>query len=222
VSGQVPLPPRRLPADPGAAAREFLDLMKSRHTVRDFSARPVPQALIETCIATAGTAPSGANRQPWFFVLVGDPAVKALIREGAEAEERDFYAGGAGEEWLAALAPLGTGPVKAHLTAAPWLIVVFAERWGTGAGGERIKNYYVPESVGIACGLLIAALHVAGLSVLTHTPAPMKFLNAICGRPEAEKPVMILAVGHAAEGATVPQEALRKKALAEIMALARA
>jgi iodotyrosine deiodinase len=181
----------------------------------------VPEAVIATAVAAAGTAPSGANHQPWHFVAIADPALKAQVRAAAEEEERAFYAGGAGDEWLAALEPIGTGVAKPHLTDAPWLIVVFAQRWGMTTDGARYKNYYVPESVGIATGFLIAALHRAGLSMLTHTPNPMKFLNAMCGRPESEKPVMILVVGHAAEGATVPAVAKRKKPLDQIMTVLR-
>jgi nitroreductase len=215
----LPLPDRvSLPdAEALAAAEAFLADLHRRHSVRDFAPTPVPREVIETCIAAAGSAPSGANHQPWHFVAIADPAIKARIREAAEEEERAFYAGGAGDEWLAALEPIGTGAEKPHLTTAPWLIVIFAQRWGTTKEGRRYKNYYVPESVGIATGFLIAALHRAGLSMLTHTPNPMKFLNGLLGRPESEKPVMILVVGHAAEGATVPAVAKRKKPMSEIM-----
>jgi nitroreductase len=161
------------------------------------------------------------NQQPWHFVAVADPGLKAAIREGAEAEERAFYAGGGGDEWLAALEPVGTGPEKPHLTDAPWLIVVFAERWGLAPDGSRRKHYYVPESVGIACGFLISALHRAGLVCLTHTPNPMKFLNPLLGRPEREKPMMILPVGHPSADAVVPAAAKRKKALDEILTVRR-
>ncbi len=219
----LPLPDRvSLPDDLAlAAVQGFLAELRKRHSVRDFATAPVPEAVIATAIAAAGTAPSGANHQPWHFVAIADPALKARVRAAAEDEERAFYAGGAGDEWLAALEPIGTGVDKPHLTDAPWLIVVFAQRWGMTTDGRRYKNYYVPESVGIATGFLIAALHRAGLSMLTHTPNPMKFLNAMCGRPDSEKPVMILVVGHAAEGATVPAAAKRKKALGEIMTVLR-
>ena len=166
--------------------------------------------MISACIATAGTAPSGANHQPWHFVAISDPVVKARIRAGAEEEERAFYDGGGGDEWLKALEPIGTGASKPHLDIAPWLIVVFAQRYGITRDGHRYKNYYVPESVGIATGFLIAALHHAGLTALTHTPNPMKFLGGLCGRPDSEKPVMIIAVGHPAPGATVPAVAKMK------------
>lgn len=215
----LPLPDRvQKPDDLALAdAQAFLAYMKKRHSVRQFSPRPVPQAVIETCIATAGTAPSGANHQPWHFVAISDPALKSRIRDGAEEEERAFYSGGAGDEWLAALEPIGTGVSKPHLTDAPWLIVVFAQRYGVTHDGTRYKNYYVPESVGLATGFLIAALHHAGLVCLEHTPNPMKFLGPLLGRPDHEKPVMILPVGWPADDATVPAVAKRKKPLAEIL-----
>lgn len=200
-----------------ARARNWFDFMSRRHSVRDFTDQPVPRAVIETAVATAGRAPSGANHQPWFFAAVADPALKARIRAEAEAEEKKFYAGGGGDEWLKALEPIGTDASKPHLTTCPWLIVVFAQRWGTFDDGTRFKNYYVPESVGIATGFLIAALHTAGLSCLTHTPNPMKFLNEALSRPDSEKPVMILAVGHPAPDATVPAVAKIKKPLDEIL-----
>lgn len=219
----LPLPDRvaRSDAEALAEAEAFRDYLKRRHSVRQFSTRAVPEAVISACIAAAGLAPSGANHQPWHFVAVADPALKARIREGAEEEERAFYAGGAGDEWLAALEPVGTGPEKPHLTDAPWLIVVFAQRYGVTQDGTRYKNYYVPESVGIACGFLIAALHQAGLVCLTHTPNPMKFLGPLLGRPGHEKPVMILPVGHPADDAVVPAVAKRKKPLDEILTVFR-
>lgn len=219
----VPLPDRVQTTDALALtqAQAFLTYVRKRHSVRDYSARPVPEAIIAACIAAAGTAPSGANHQPWHFVAIADPAMKARIRAAAEDEERAFYAGGAGDEWLAALEPIGTGASKPHLTDAPWLIVVFAQRWGERPGGARFKNYYVPESVGIATGFLIAALHHAGLVCLEHTPNPMKFLNDLCGRPASEKPVMILPVGYPAEDATVPAVAKIKKPLEEILSVYR-
>ena len=199
------------------AAESFRDSMRKRHSVRQFSARDVPGGVIAACVAAAGSAPSGANHQPWHFAAIRDPAMKARIREAAEKEERAFYSGGAGDEWLAALEPIGTGISKPHLTAAPWLIVVFAQRFGMTGDGDRYKNDYVPESVGIATGFLIAAIHHAGLMCLEHTPNPMKFLAAFCGRPAHEKAVMILPVGYPADDATVPAEAKRKKPLDEIM-----
>jgi len=211
----VPLPDHvALPEEAmQARAEAFLADIRRRHTVRDFSDRPVPRSLIETCIKAAGTAPNGANHQPWHFCVIGDPAVKRRIREAAEAEEKEFYAGKAGEEWLKALEPLGTDPDKPFLETAPWLIAVFGARRSVSADGVLRKNYYVPESVSIAVGFLIVALHQAGLVSLTHTPAPMGFLNEICGRPADEKPYILMVVGHPAEGATIPAHALEKKPL---------
>ena len=200
-----------------AEAQVFFERLAARHTVRDFSTKDVPREVIETCIRTAGRAPSGANHQPWHFVAISNPELKSRIRAEAEEEEKRFYAGGAGDEWIKALEPIGTDADKPHLEDAPWLIVIFAQRYGEFEDGTRYKNYYVPESVGIASGFLIAALHHAGLSMLTHTPNPMKFLNGALGRPASEKPIMILAVGHAAEDAKVPSVAMMKKPLEEIL-----
>ncbi len=214
----IPLPDRceMSDAEMQQAAQAFYDKMRQRHTVRDFIDRPVDREVVLTCLRTAGTAPSGANHQPWHFAAIADPALKRRIREEAEEEERRFYAGGAGDEWIKALEPIGTNAVKEHLTIAPWLIVVFAQRWGEFEDGTRYKNYYVPESVNIATGFLLAALHHSGLSTLTHTPNPMKFLNDALGRPASEKPTMIIAVGHPSEAATVPSVAKMKKPLDEI------
>lgn len=195
-------------------AKDFYGLVNRRRSVRDFSDRPVCRQVIEQCLLAAGTAPSGANRQPWHFCVVSAAAIKQQIRQGAELEEREFYQRRAPDDWLQALAPLGTNESKPFLESAPYLIVIFAEKHGLDAGGNKIKNYYVPESVGIATGLLITALHHAGLATLTHTPSPMKFLNQILGRPAREKPVMILVVGHAAEGTRVPD--IKRKPLADI------
>ena len=195
---------RKSDAEMLAAAQGFYALMQSRRTVRDFSPDPVDPEIIRLAIRTAGTAPSGANQQPWSFVAIGDPEAKRAIRLAAEEEERAFYSGRAGEEWLDALAHLGTDWEKPFLETAPWLIAIFAQRWGIDAEGRRIKHYYVPESVSIAIGLLIASLHTAGLATLTHTPSPMGFLNRICGRPDNEKPLVLLVVGHPAAGAAVP------------------
>ena len=216
----LPLPDRTdlSPAEMQDKAEAFLKHMQQRHTVRDFTDQPVERSVIETCIRTAGSAPSGANHQPWFFAAISDPALKARIREEAEEEERRFYEGGAGDEWIKALEPIGTDAHKPHLTIAPWLIVVFAQRWGEFDDGTRYKNYYVPESVNIATGFLLAALHTAGLSTLTHTPNPMKFLNGALGRPASEKPTMTIAVGHPTADATVPSVAKMKKPLEEISA----
>lgn len=215
----LPLPDRADYSDEEmlAEVKACYERMKRRHTVRDFEPRGVPRAVIEACIRVAGTAPSGANHQPWHFVAISDPEIKKRVREAAEEEERRFYDGGAGDEWLKALEPIGTNAEKPHLEDAPWLIVVFAQRWGHFDDGTRFKNYYVPESVGIACGFLLGALHHAGLVALTHTPNPMRFLNALLGRPESEKPVMIIAVGRAAADATVPAVAKIKKPLEEIL-----
>ncbi len=198
-------------------ARAFHSKMKRRHTVRDYSDRPVEREVIEECIRTAGTAPSGANHQPWHFVAISSAEFKHRIRLAAEEEERRFYAGGAGDEWINALEPLGTNAEKPHLDIAPWLIVVFALRWGEFDDGERFKNYYVPESIGIATGFLLAALHHAGLTTLTHTPNPMRFLNEMLSRPASEKPTMIIAVGHPADDAKIPAVAKIKKPLSEIL-----
>jgi nitroreductase len=214
----IPLPDRADMTDDQmrAAALAFHDKMRSRHSIRDFTDQPVPRGVIETCLLTAGSAPSGANHQPWHFVAISNPQMKQRIRLEAEEEERRFYEGGGGDEWIKALEPIGTTADKPHLTIAPWLIVVFAQRWGEFDDGTRYKNYYVPESVGIATGFLLAALHHAGLCSLTHTPNPMKFLNAALGRPASEKPTMIIAVGHPAADATVPSVAKIKKPLGQI------
>lgn len=194
----------------------FYDDIRRRHTVRQFSGRPVPRDIIENCIRAAGTAPSGANHQPWFFSAISDPATRLKIKEAAEEEERAFYAGRASDEWLEALGPLGTDQEKPYLALAPWLIAIFAQRRGGPSGEEDLKNYYVSESVGIATGFLIAGLHHAGLATLTHTPNPMTFLNGICDRPKDEKPYLLLVVGYPAEDATVPDHALIKKPLDKI------
>ena len=200
-----------------ARSRAFFDEISRRHTVRDYRADPVPRAVIENCLLAAGTAPSGANLQPWHFVVITDAAAKREIREAAEAEEREFYAGRASPEWLEALAPLGTDPNKPFLETAPVLIAIFAQRWGTLPDGRNRKHYYVPESVGIATGLLIAGLHQAGLATLTHTPSPMGFLNRICKRPDPEKPYLLLVVGYPADDCRVPVAGGIKKTLPEFV-----
>lgn len=204
-----------------ARAEALADRLKHRRTCRDFTDAPVPRAVIEAAIAAAGSAPSGANHQPWHFAVVTSPETKRAIREAAEAEERRFYGADgedakAGAEWLAALGPLGTDADKPFLEIAPYLIVVFAQRKGGIAEDGATQNYYVNESVGIACGMLLATLHEAGLATLTHTPSPMGFLRRVCGRPEWEKPMMIVVVGRPAPDATVPAHALRKKPLEQI------
>ena len=215
-SGLVPLSSYvELPADEmRERASAFLNEAQRRRTVRDFSDRPVPRDIIEMCILAAGTAPNGAHRQPWHFVAVSNPEVKRAIRIAAEEEERAFYRGRAPEEWLEALAPLGTDEAKPFLESAPYLIVVFGESYAVAKDGEKSKNYYVTESVGNATGMLITAIHRAGLVSLTHTPSPMAFLNEILGRPQNERPVLILVVGFPSPDATVPQ--LRRKSLEEI------
>jgi len=192
---------------------EFYADMNRRRTVREFSARPVPRDLIETALRVANTAPSGANLQPWHFVAVSGPETKRKIREAAEAEEREFYTHRASEEWLAALKPLGTDERKPFLETAPYLIAVFLQKYGELPDGRKVKHYYPAESTGLATGLLIAALHRAGLATLTHTPSPMKFLNEILGRPKSERPFLLLVVGYPDKGARVPD--ISRKSLEE-------
>jgi len=206
---------RRLPEpEMLARARAFRDEMRRRRTVRQFSPEPVPAGVIEACLEAAGTAPNGANRQPWHFVVVGDPEIKRQIRAAAEEEERDFYRNRAPPEWLEALAALGTDEHKPFLDTAPLLIAIFAESYELGGDGKKIKNYYVQESVGIATGILVTSLHHAGLATLTHTPSPMGFLNDILGRPPNERPFLLLVVGYPAADAVVPD--IPKKPLEEI------
>ena len=205
--------PSREDAELVRRARQFRVELSTRRTVRDFSARAVPREVIEECLRAASTAPSGANFQPWHFAVVGSAEVKRQIREAAEAEEREFYQERAPDEWLAALAPLGTDEHKPFLEVAPWLIVVFAQAYRLESDGTTRKHYYVNESVGIATGMLITALHHAGLATLTHTPSPMAFLNQILGRPKQERPYLVLVTGHPAEAALVP--VLTKKTFAE-------
>lgn len=197
-----------------ARAQAFADELARRRTVRDYADTPVPRAVIEACLRAAGSAPSGANQQPWHFVAISDPALKRRLREAAEAEEREFYGRRAPQAWLDALAPLGTDADKPFLDIAPWLIAVFYERTGAEVDGHKAKRYYPHESTGIACGLLIAALHHAGLATLTHTPSPMAFLNDLLGRPKHEVPYLLLVVGHPAAGCQVP--AITRKSLDEI------
>jgi nitroreductase len=212
----VPLRWTPVPVATGlAASRDFRDRMATRRTVREYSAEPVPWELVENAIATAATAPSGAHQQPWTFVVVTDPDVRRRIREAAEEEERISYAGRLGDEWLGALRRLGTDWRKPHITDAPWLIVVFEQAYGLDPDGTKHKHYYVKESVGIACGLLVASLHLAGVATLTHTPSPMAFLARILGRPRNERPYLLIPVGYPAEGAVVPD--LARKPLAEVL-----
>lgn len=199
-----------------AEARAFYEDIRKRRTVREFSGRDVPREIIEQAILAAGTAPSGANHQPWHFTVIGKGAIRQKLREAAEAEEKAFYEGKASQEWLDALEPLGTDDHKPYLEIAPWIIAVFAQRRGGVTAGENKKNYYVNESVAIACGMLLTALHRAGLVTLTHTPNPMTFVSEICGRPKDEKPYMLIVAGYPAEGARVPDHALIKKPLGDI------
>lgn len=203
--GFVPLVFDRLSPDAmQARASAFRGEMQRRRTVRHFAPDPVPDGVVDEAIRTAGTAPSGAHQQPWHFVVVRDADVRTRLREAAEAEERAFYAGRATPEWLAALSPLGTDADKPFLTVAPLLIAVFARSYGLAPDGTRVKHYYVTESVGIATGLLLAALHHAGLATLTHTPSPMGFLNAVLGRPSNERPYLLVVAGLPAADAHVP------------------
>lgn len=195
----------------------FNALMQKRRTVREFSSRVIPREVIDACLTTAGSAPSGANRQPWHFALISDPAIKLQIRLAAETEEEEFYEKRAPQDWLDALAPLGTDSSKPFLEHAPYLIVVFAQKFFLDPKGNKQKNYYVTESASIATGLLIAALHNAGLATLTHTPSPMKFLNSILERPSTEKPLMVIVAGYPEKGATVPD--IHRKALGEFVSI---
>lgn len=196
-------------------AHRFNSLMQSRRTVRDFSSREVSKEIVDACLATAGSAPSGANRQPWHFAVISDMKIKKEIRLAAELEEKEFYANRAPQDWLDALAPLGTDSDKPFLQHAPYLIVIFAQKFVLDEQGKKQKNYYVTESASIATGLLIAALHNAGLATLTHTPSPMKFLNKILNRPSTEKPLMVLVIGYPAANAKVPD--IKRKALKDIV-----
>ncbi|UAB77063.1 nitroreductase family protein [Erythrobacter sp. SCSIO 43205] len=218
----IPYSLTALPDDESIArARSMRDRLKERRTCRYFSDAEVPREVIEAAIEAAGTAPNGANHQPWHFAVVSSPEKKRAIREAAEAEERRFYGEDgdtpkASDEWLGALKDLGTDADKPFLETAPYLIVVFAQRKGGIEEDGKTQNYYVNESVGIACGMLIATLHEAGLATLTHTPSPMGFLREACERPEWEKPLMIVVVGRPSDDATVPAKALRKKPLSQI------
>ena len=201
------------------ASLNYLNYMRKRHSVRDFSCEPIVDSVLINAVSVAASAPSGANQQPWFFVIVKDNSMKAQIRKAAEHEERKFYSGAGGNEWISALEPIGTGSNKKHLTDAPALIVVFAQRYGLTSDGSRYKHYYVNESVGIAIGFLISALHLSGLVCLEHTPNPMTFLNQICSRPKHEKPVMILPVGYPSEKAQIPRAAKNKKPISEVLSM---
>ncbi|MEV5203250.1 nitroreductase family protein [Streptomyces sp. NPDC053720] len=212
----VPHRPERIAADESLArAARLRERMGERRTVRRFSSDPVPEQVVKDAIACAATAPSGAHQQPWTFVLVKDPEVRGLIREAAEHEERISYDGRLGEEWLAALRPLGTDAVKAHMTDAPALVVVFQQRYWVGEDGTRHKHYYVDESVGIAVGMLLSALHLSGLAALIHTPSPMRFLREVLDRPENEKAFAVIPVGYPADDCEVPD--LVRKSLDQVL-----
>ncbi|MFG2310899.1 nitroreductase family protein [Streptomyces sp. NPDC048566] len=212
----VPYRPQRMePSESLARSAELRERMAGRRTVRRFSPDPVPEQVIRDAIACAATAPSGAHQQPWTFVLVRDPEIRGHIRAEAEREERISYDGRLGEEWLAALRPLGTDEVKTHLTDAPALIVVFQQRYWLGEAGEKRKHYYVDESVGISVGMLLSALHLSGLAALVHTPSPMRFLSRVLDRPENEKAFAVIPVGYPADDCQVPD--LRRKTLDQVM-----
>jgi nitroreductase len=210
----IPYQPMPVEGPVAARAAQFAHAMAQRRSVRFFSTQPVAEEVIQSLVAAAASAPSGANKQPWTFCAVSNPELKKQIREAAEAEERAFYAGRAGEEWLRDLAPLGTDWHKPFLEDAPWLVVVFKQVVDPTDGHKR-KNYYVQESVGIACGMLITAIHLAGLVTLTHTPSPMDFLSTLLNRPPHEKPFLLLPVGYPAEGATVPN--IARKPLHQVL-----
>jgi nitroreductase len=202
------------PAEMAERAHAFNADIQRRRTVREFTNRAVPREIIEQCLLAAGSAPSGAALQPWHFVAVSEPATKRTLRTEAEKEEREFYSGRAPQEWLDALAPLGTDEHKPFLETAPWLIAIFEKTHSLLDDGRRVKNYYVSQSTGIACGILITALHHAGLATLTHTPSPMAFLNRILDRPKSERPFLLLVVGYPAEGVEVPD--IKRKPLGQI------
>lgn len=215
TGAHIPYTPVRIPVpELERRARAFHDALSDRRSVRMFDPSPVPRGVVEDLIRTASSAPSGAHMQPWHFAAVSDPTLKAEIRTAAEAEERRSYAGRMSEEWRAALAPLGTTADKPHLTEAPWLVVLFAQAWGHHPDGSRRKHYYVAESVGIAAGFFIAAVHRAGLATLPHTPSPMGFLGELLGRPRNERATLLLPVGYPAPDCTVPQ--LERKPLADV------
>ena len=214
----VPLRYEKPPAaDVAARARRFYEAMNRRRTVRDFSPEPVPASVIEELVRTASTAPSGAHRQPWTFVAVSDSEIKRRIRVAAEREERENYGGRMPDEWLRALEPLGTDEHKPFLEVAPWLVVLFRQNYGVGPDGEHVRHYYVAESVGIAAGLFLTAVHQAGLVALTHTPSPMGFLREILERPASETACLLIPVGYPAAGAQVPD--LRRKPLEDVLIL---
>lgn len=193
-----------MPDGAEATSQKFYEHMDKRRTVRHYSSEPVSRQIIENCLKVAGTAPSGAHQQPWHFCAISNPKAKEVIRNAAEMEEKEFYAGKASPEWLKALAPLGTDTNKQFIETAPWVIAIFAKKYGIDENGNRVKHYYFNESVGLATGMLITALHNVGLSTLTHTPSPMGFLNTLCDRPKNEKPYMLLIVGYPEDTCQVP------------------
>lgn len=209
--------PAYAPAEMLARARALRDDLKRRRSVRAFADRPVPEGVLRACLETAGSAPSGANRQPWHFAVIGDPVRRRRLREAAEAEEAAFHRQRATPEWLEALAPLGTDADKPYLESAPVLIAIFAQRFGQGADGRRVKHFHVPESVGIATGFLLVALHRAGLASLVHTPSPMGFLNELCLRPPEDKPFALVVAGFPADQCRVPVHGRRRKPLDEVV-----
>ena len=213
---QIPLPslPEYSSKEMKLRSRLFFDTLEKRRTIRNFSDKPIDKEIIENCIKVAGTAPSGANMQPWHFVIISDPVIKNKIRIAAEKEEKEFYKNRAPKEWLEALSPLGTDDKKSYLEVAPYLIAIFMKRYGNLPDGRKVKHYYGLESVGIATGMLITAIHNAGLASLTHTPSPMNFLNTILDRPENEKPYLLLVVGYPKKNAQVPD--IHRKKLSEI------
>ncbi len=215
----IPYTPEPADTDPADAARRFYEILNQRRSVRFFSDRPVPREVIENLILAAGTAPSGANKQPWRFVAVQDPALKKEIREGAEAEEREFYFRRANQQWLDDLRAIGTDEHKPFLEIAPWLIVVFKLMKDDDPTNPSDQVYYVNESVGIAVGMLLAAAHFAGLAALTHTPSPMKFLGPILNRPKYERPYLLIPIGYPADDCVVPD--LQRKSLEQIMVVDR-
>ncbi len=197
-------------------SQKFYEHMKTRHSIRSFSSKPVAKEIIENALLAAGTSPSGANHQPWHFVAISSNEVKQKVRQKAEEHEQKFYSGKTSKEWLDALKPLGTDANKPYLEIAPWLIAVFSQKTGGIDEGQKKQNYYIHESVGIATGMLITALHTAGLATLTHTPKPMTFLSEICNRPDNERPYMLIIAGHPASNATIPAHAIKKKPLSSI------
>ena len=214
---QIPLPslPEYSSAEMQLRSRFFFESLSNRRTIRDFADKPIDKEIIENCIKAAGTAPSGANMQPWHFVLISNPIIKKKIRIAAEKEEKEFYETRAPKEWLEALDPLGTDDKKPYIETAPWLIAIFMQRFGKLPDGQKVKHYYGLESVGIATGILITAIHNSGLASLTHTPSPMGFLNKILKRPENERPFLLLVVGHPAENTNVPD--INRKPLSNIL-----